>query len=202
VFSRRKELSKKNSILILVLAMIAGFIGGALSNRFLLVGIGQTQEDLRPTRVVVANEFHLVDTEEKDRWVLALSEEDEPNITFVNKNGWAPMAIGLNKHGVPFFNMFLEPSKAKGPSLVMMDSQGRNRALFGLREDGEPHITFLDGNGQMRAVLGSVGFESNLTGLKETRSRSSLVLFDERGKIIRSAPQVSALPVQYVKSTK
>lgn len=195
-------MARKQYVFMLALALIAGVIGGALTSKFWLLRTLKTPEDSEVRKVIVANEIHLVDNEGKDRWVLALSKEGEPSVTFVNKNGWAPMAIGVNKDGLPFFNMILEPSKHRGPTLVLMDSTMKNRALLGLREDGEPYLALLDNNGQIRATLGSTELENPLTGSMEKRPPSSLVLFDEDGRIIWSAPQLIALPVHVSRSMK
>jgi hypothetical protein len=180
-----------------ILALVAGFIGGLFSNRFLFLGPMDSQNDVNSKSVIVANEFHLVDEDGKDRWVLKLSGAGEPNITFINNNGWAPMAIGVNKEGFPFFNMIQEPHQPGGPSFILMDGEMKNRAVLGLKEDGEPNITFLDNNGQVRAIFGSTDLKNPFTGLTEKRPGSSLVLFDEDGKIIWSAPKLVALPIRF-----
>lgn len=195
-------MTTKQYIMILGLALIGGVIGGTLSGRLLSRGPVQTPEDVDPKKVMVANEFHLVDVEGKDRWVLALSKEGEPNITFINKYGWAPMAIGMNKQGFPFFNMILEPRKGGSPSIVLMDSAMENRAVLGLRQDGEPFLSFLDETGKICASVGGVELKNPLTGSSEKRPCASLVLFDEHGEVIWSAPQVVGLPVQFSKRDK
>lgn len=195
-------MARKQYIVMLALALIGGVIGGALSSKFWLLRTVKTPEDAELRKVIVANEIHLVDYEGKDRWVLALSKEGEPSVTFVNKNGWAPMAMGVNKDGFPFFNMILDPSKRGGPTLILMDSAMKNRALLGLRKDGEPYLTLLDKNGQIRATLGSIELKNPLTGSREKRPSSSLVFFDEDGKIIWCAPKLIALPVQFSKRMK
>jgi len=180
-----------------ILALVAGLIGGFVSNRFLSPGPMDSQNDVNSKSVIVANEFHLVDEDGKDRWVLKLSSAGEPNITFINNNGWAPMAIGVNKEGFPFFNMIQEPHQKGGPSFILMDGEMKNRAVLGLKEDGAPHLTFLDNNGQLRATFGSTDLKNPFTGLAEKRPCSSLVLFDEDGKIIWSAPELMALPLRF-----
>lgn len=189
-------MGKKPYVVMLILALIAGVIGGALSSKIFWRQEG-TPEDLELRKVIVANEIHLVDQDGRDRWVLALSKEGEPSVTFVNKNGWAPMAIGINRNGFPFFNMVLEPHKRGGPTLTLMDSRMKDRAVLGLWEDGEPYLTLLDTNGQARATLGSTDLKDPLSGSRERRPCSSLVLFDENGKIIWSAPQFVAHHVQF-----
>jgi hypothetical protein len=191
-FIREDPLSKIRYFLFVVIALAAGIAGGMVSQRFLQPS---PREDGELKNIIVAHEFHLVDEEGRDRWVLNLSKDGEPTVTFVNQNGWAPMAIGINKEGLPFFNMVLEPNRKGGPSLIMMDSQMKSRALLGLSEEGEPHLSLLDETGQKRLALGSAEFTNPLTGLPEKRPCSSIVLFDEDGKVLWSAPEVKLFPV-------
>jgi len=179
--------------LLVVLALLSGIAGGMVSTRFLQ---HPPEENRRHRNIIVAQEIHLVDEEGRERWVLAISKDGEPTLTFVNKNGWAPMAMGINKEGLPFFNMVLEPNQIGGPSLVLMDSRMNSRALLGLSEDGEPHLAFLDHNGQKRLVLGGTEFPNPVTGLDEKRPCSSIALFDEQGKVLWSAPEFKPLPVR------
>ena len=194
-------MTKKQVLLLLTLALVGGLLGGILSSNILMQSKPSPQ-DLELKKVVVANEIHLVDQDGRDRWVLALSKEGEPSVTFVNKNGWAPMAIGINRNGFPFFNMVLEPHKGGGPTLTLMDSRMKDRAVLGLWEDGEPYLTLLDRNGQARATLGSTDLKDPLSGSRERRPCSSLVLFDENGEIIWSAPPFVAHHVQFSMGVK
>ena len=191
-------MGKKSYAVMLILALIAGVIGGALSIK-ILWRQQETPEDSAMKKVLVANEIHLVDHQGKARWVLAFSKNGEPSVTFVNKDGWAPMAMGINRHGFPFFNMILQPGKGGGPSLTLMDGRMKNRAVLGLLENGEPYLTLLDRNGQVRATLGSTVIRDSMTGSSVRRPFSSLVLFDEKGKIIWSAPQHVVRPIQFSK---
>ncbi len=191
-------MGKKPYVVMLILALIAGVIGGALSSKIFWRQEG-TPEDLELRKVIVANEIHLVDQDGKARWVLAISRDGEASVTFVNKDGWAPMAMGVNRNGLPFFNMILQPGKGAGPSLALMDGGMKNRAVLGLWEDGEPYLRLLDRNGQVRASLGSTVLRDSLTGSSVRRPCSSLVLFDEKGKIIWSAPQHVVRPIQFSK---
>lgn len=184
------------NILMVIVAFVAGLLGGMLSSKWTTSDESGVQQQLGAKDVVIANEFHLVDDDGRDRWVLKLSMDGEPNATFINKNGWAPMAIGVNKRGLPYFNMILEPHKEGGPSFVLMDSQIRNRALLGLAQDGNPYLSLLDENGQVRAAFGSVELKNPATGLPERRPCSSLVLMDEAGRVIWSAPEFRTLAVQ------
>jgi hypothetical protein len=170
-------MSRTQLVWTLLLALAAGFGGGAMAARLFPLEPAGYEEDAKRGGVVVASEFHLVDEDGKDRWVLALSRGGEPSATFVNRAGWAPMAMGINQDGLPYFNMVLEPSSKGGPSLVLMDSQMRTRAVLGLGEDAEPSLAMCDKEARRRLVLG-VG-ESG---------KGSVVLLDREGKALHTWP--------------
>jgi hypothetical protein len=185
-------LNKLHNFLFVVIALAAGIAGGTISTRFLQDPL-ETNKDHR--NIIVAHEIHLVDEEGRQRWLLTISKDGEPTLTFVNKNGWAPMALGINREGLPFFNMVLEPNQKGGPSLVLMDSRMNSRAHLGLSEHGEPQLTFLDPGGKRRLALGSVEIPNPLTGLQENRPCSSIALFDEMGKVLWYVPEFKPFPV-------
>jgi hypothetical protein len=189
---KEDELNKLRYLLLVAVALTAGIAGGMISTRFLQ---GFSEEDIHHRNIVVAHEFHLVDEEGKQRWLLTVSKDGEPALTFVNKSGWAPMAMGINREGVPFFNMVLEPNQSGGPSLVLMDSRMKSRALLGLSKEGEPQLAFLDHAGQRRLAMGCAEFPNPLTGVQEKRPCSSITLFDEQGKVLWSAPEFKPLPI-------
>jgi hypothetical protein len=188
-------LNKKLFIVVATIALMAGFVGGTVSDKLLRAAESRLgQEQL--ARVIVATEIHLVDEQDRDRWILKLSKDGEPAMTFINRTGWAPMALGLNNAGLPYYNMVLEPHKGDGLSFVLLDREMRSRAALGLRESGEPYLSLMDPGGQVRANLGSIDFRNPLTGRREKRSSSSLVLFGEDGRILFSVPKLSLLPAQ------
>jgi hypothetical protein len=185
-------LKKQHLIVLATIALVAGFVGGTLSDKLFKAAESSPEQEAL-TRVIVATEIHLVDEQGKERWILKLSKDGEPAMTFINRSGWAPMALGLNKTGSPYYNMVLEPHKRSGPSFALLDSEMRSRAALGFREDGEPYLSLIDPSGQVRANLGSIDFRNPLTGRTEKRSSSSLVLFGEDGRILFSVPELSLL---------
>jgi hypothetical protein len=201
ILLRRRTLNKHHFIIAAVIALMAGFVGGTMSDKLLKAAqTSPEQEEL--TRVIVATEIHLVDEQGRERWILKLSKDGEPAMTFINRSGWAPMALGLNKAGLPYYNMVLEPHKGGGASFALLDSEMRSRARLGLREDGEPYLSLMDPNGQVRANLGSIDFRNPLTGRTEKRSSSSLMLFSENGRILFSAPGLSLMPARTFESAE
>jgi hypothetical protein len=192
-------LNKHHFIVAAIIALMAGFVGGTMSDRLLKAAESSPKQE-KLTRVIVATEIHLVDEQGRERWILKLSKDGEPAMTFINRSGWAPMALGLNKAGLPYYNMVLDPHKGGGASFALFDSEMRSRVSLGLREDGEPFLSLMDPGGQVRANLGSIDFRNPLTGRREKRSASSLVLFSENGKILFSAPGLSFMPARAFES--
>jgi len=147
-----------------IVAFVSGITGGILSGKFLVAEPEGLQKDMGMGKAIVASEIHLVDSDGRDRWVLALSKAGEPNVTFINRGGWAPMAMGVNKDGVPYFNMVLEPSAKGEPSFVLMDAEMNPRAVIALKKDGEPYLELTDKQGRKHPVLGTGESEKDLTG--------------------------------------
>lgn len=190
-------MSKKQHLLLAALALFAGLVGGVLSSRIAFFKPPTVQQDEGLRKVVVAHEFHLVDADGRDRWVLKLSKDNEPNMTFINSHGWAPTAIGVNKGGGPFFNMVLDPETGAGPAFILMDSDMNNRAFLGLQRDGGPYLNLLDENGQVRVTLGCTEMTNPVSGLKEKRNCSSIILYGEEGQILWAMPRLPAMPVLF-----
>jgi len=76
----------------------------------------------------------------------------------------------------------LELDADKKPSLELHSTDFRAVAVLG------PSLELYDSTGDLRAVLGSTELKNNRTGSTEIRAPSSLVLFDEEGKVVWSAP--------------
>jgi len=74
--------------------------------------------------------------------------------------------------------------------LVMYDRVGKSRINLSSNNDG-PALTFLDGSGQARTILGSttaVPSHVNDNGIAELASPSSIVFFDSKGKLLFRTP--------------
>lgn len=65
---------------------------------------------------------------------------------------------------------------------------GDNKAILRLDDAGNPALELYDSEGRIRAVLGTTQLKHPDTGSTEIRAPSSLVLLDEEGKVVWSAP--------------
>lgn len=75
------------------------------------------------------------------------------------------------------------------PSLIISDeNSGKIRLKISIHETGEPYIELIDSEMNSRAVLGRTELYSNKTSSTEIRHESSLVLFNEKGDVLWSAP--------------
>jgi hypothetical protein len=74
-----------------------------------------------------------------------------------------------------------------GPTLQLDDKAGKARVGLYVAEHG-PTLQLYDKAEKIRAVLGTTELEKTATGSTETRAESSLVLFNQRGRVLWEAP--------------
>ena len=77
------------------------------------------------------------------------------------------------------------------PRLALSDAAGKSRLRLSVRaEDGKPLLGLSDEHGTTRAVLGSTSLvETTKPSAAEQTAESSLVLFDEDGKVLSKLPR-------------
>jgi hypothetical protein len=71
--------------------------------------------------------------------------------------------------------------------LAFYDKAGKDRALLNAF-DGDTALTLCDKAGKTRAALGNDDLKNTATGSIEHRASSSLVLFNEQGRVLWEAP--------------
>jgi len=107
-----------------------------------------------------------------------------PDFAHVRLSGTGEVVIGA---GGP-----LAPSTIHPPDLAgFLDLGGpvlSSRILLTTRLKGSPALSLYDVGGKERATLGRTNLVITAAGAKEERPASSLVLFDEDGKVIWRAP--------------
>jgi len=191
-------MNKKQFSLLLVLSLLAGLVGGILASQFFLGTPVLAEKKAGPARVIIAEEFRLVDKEGKilSTWGMYAGG---PGIVLFNKNG-------------QFRAVFSLTSPEEGPVLTFADNKGNHRAIVGLGaerqpyvtlrdqagkerislsldDDGDPYLALYDQAENERAILGTVDFTKlKRTGTIEKRSVSSLVLLGKDGQITWKAP--------------
>lgn len=96
----------------------------------------------------------------------------EPNLAIVNQDTRAKAILAFVR-GEPTLALFNKKEHIAAELSVL---------------SGEPSLTLFDQDQKLRAVLGSIPLESTRTGIAQKRPVSSLVLFDEDGRVIWKVP--------------
>lgn len=138
-------MNKRQFILMLALALIGGLIGGALSARVFIDKQAFAQKSPLHQKIIVAQEFRLVDEQEKTRAILGLtSRVGQPGLWLHDKNGRVRVSL------------ILDPKQQ--PALFLADSEERVRTELrvekGLVSDDEyPSLVFRDADQNVRTHL-------------------------------------------------
>jgi len=209
-------MNRKQFFLTLSVAVISGVLGGVLSIWFLLPQSVLAQDE--PQKVITAEEFRAVDAVGRAWAVLdstGLSIYEPPNekpvanynfmgfnaqsksgevsldwtgglqIKYDDTIAFLDPAVGLYlKDGTG--RLFISALDEDGASLLL--TSGRSGMSFSVTPSEEPNLSLLDKKGDTRAVLGRTTLDHTRTGSTEIRAPSSLVLFDEEGNVVWSAP--------------
>lgn len=188
--------------IVLAVVAVAGFLGGALSDR--ITGRPALAQEGAP-KAITAEEFRLVDGEGKLRAVLGLREDGMVSLTFNDQSGRKRASVAAGDEGAAFVVGDEEGEKrmavgyAEGaPVVILADTTGRDRIALTVADDipglvlkdeagteragmmfadGVPFVSLFDGEGRTRAVL-------NL----EPDGRPAISLFDVDEQAVWSAP--------------
>ena len=191
-------MNKKQFSLLLMLSLLAGLVGGMLTSQFFLGTPVLAEKKVGAQNVIVAEEFRLVDKEDKilSTWgmyaggpgivlfgkngqfraVFSLTSPDEgPILTFADNKGNHRATVGLGAERQPY--------------VTLRDQTGNERISLSLDDDGDPYLALYDQAENERAVLGTMdSTKLKRTGTIEKRSVSSLVLLGKDGQITWKTP--------------
>jgi hypothetical protein len=191
-------MNKKQFSLLLMLSLFAGLVGGMLTSQFFLGTPVLAEKKVGAQNVVIAEEFRLVDKEDKilSTWgmyaggpgivlfgkngqfraVFSLTSPDEgPILTFADNNGNHRATVGLGAERQPY--------------VTLRDQAGKERISLSLDDDGDPYLALYDQAENERAILGTMdSMKLKRTGTIEKRSVSSLVLLGKDGQITWKTP--------------
>ena len=191
-------MNKKQFSLLLMLSLFAGLVGGMLTSQFFLGTPVLAEKKVGAQNVVIAEEFRLVDKEDKilSTWgmyaggpgivlfgkngqfraVFSLTSPDEgPILTFADNNGNHRATVGLGAERQPY--------------VTLRDQTGNERISLSLDDDGDPYLALYDQAENERAILGTMdSMKLKRTGTIEKRSVSSLVLLGKDGQITWKTP--------------
>ena len=191
-------MNKKQFGLLLVLSLLSGLVGGMLTSQFFLGTPVLAEKKIGAQNVVIAEEFRLVDKEDKilSTWgmyaggpgivlfgkngqfraVFSLtSPDDGPVLTFADNKGNHRATVGLGAERQPY--------------VTLRDQAGKERISLSLDDDGDPFLALYDQAENERAILGTMdSMKLKRTGTIEKRSVSSLVLLGKDGQITWKTP--------------
>jgi hypothetical protein len=191
-------MNKKQFSLLLMLSLFAGLVGGMLTSQFFLGTLVLAEKKVGAQNVVVAEEFRLVDKEDKilSTWgmyaggpgivlfdkngqfraVFSLTSPDEgPILTFADNKGNHRATVGLGAERQPY--------------VTLRDQAGKERISLSLDDEGDPYLALYDQAENERAILGTMdSIKLKRTGTIEKRSVSSLVLLGKDGQITWKTP--------------
>jgi len=175
-------MSKKQYSLMLVLALVAGLVGGVVSSQFL---VGQTvwaEKKAKPQKVIEAQKFVLRNAKGNIRAELAIHTLGVKNYEGVglylyDKKGGTRVELKLVDE-LPMLGFF-DPTAEIG---------FKNRVYLFVRPNSMPTLILRDESSNNRTILGYTEVKDAVTGVVEKRPPSSLVLFNEKGNAIWQAP--------------
>ena len=200
-------MSKKQHISLVVLALVAGLVGGMVSSWFFTnqpifaKEVTSKSEEIFPEfRVIMAKEIMLLGLDRKPRIRLMVDQNGEPGLHFYNEEGTyrAGFSVGAGTPALTMYDknglrlqiglMSLRSIGVEWPTILLMDKKGVERAILALDIEGEPHLALKNAKGNNRVVLGFADLKHTQTGVIDKRPLSSLLLFNEKGNVIWQAP--------------
>jgi hypothetical protein len=186
------DMSKQRHSLTMLLALIAGLVGGVVSNQFFMGQLVFAEKKAAHEKVIRAESFEVVDQEGNLHASLSHSEYGTTSLLLIPQGTEYAFSAIVSASGV---NVGIDSGeKRNSVSLLVSDNLTHlgldsQKSEIDIRIDRSgSHIDLLDKDGKSRAVLGTSELIQKDTGTKEMRSICSLVLADEEGKVVWKAP--------------
>jgi hypothetical protein len=158
-----EHMKTKPQLFIILLASLAGFMGGLISNQIIDTRPAFAVKEPKYQKVVVAEEFRVVDKDGKI----------------------------IGSFGTPgyLFDVFpvIDESLAPVPQLRLGQEKGF-QIIFSANEAEGTRIVMKDNKKIARTIIGNTEFYIPQTGITHRREVSSIVLFDHLGRFQWSAP--------------
>ena len=164
-------MGKKQSLLTVVLAVVAGFIGGGVSSWVLTGRAVSAQPTPEQAKVIRAERFEVADKDGKVRAKFGLGEIGELSLRLDDEGG-KPCALLMLVQGTPFLLL-----SGEEPALVLSGQDGKSRAQLSA-SDGEPDLRLFK-DGKIRVMLELLQGEPDLwLADKNGKRRATLGLAD------------------------
>jgi hypothetical protein len=156
-------MKRKQQLTVILLAAFAGFIGGLISNQIVQTPSAFAEKGYVNQKVVMAEEFQVVDQDGK----------------IVGRFG--------TSGDLPDLSAGEKISKVSAPQLRLGQETGFQIILSAGEAEGS-RIILKDANNKTRTVIGNMQLYVPLTRITHHRQVSSIVLFDNLGRFLWSAP--------------
>jgi hypothetical protein len=156
-------MKSKQQLTVILMAAVAGFIGGLISNQIVQSQAAFAEKGFAPQKVVVAEEFQVVDQDGK----------------IVGRFG--------TSGDLPDLSASKTISNASAPQLRLGQDTGF-QIILTAGETGGSRIILKDANNKPRTVIGNMQLYIPLTRVTHNRQVASIVLFDQFGRFLWSAP--------------
>ena len=156
-------MKKKQPLFIILLAVLAGFAGGFISNQFFQTQPAFAEKASSHPKVVIAEEFRVVDKDGKT----------------------------LGSFGTPGYLEDIFPKIDESQTLVPQLRLGREsgyQIILSAGADAGSSIIMKDQKNITRTVIGNTEFYIRQSRLTFKRQVSSIVLFDRKGRFLWSVP--------------
>ncbi len=165
-------MNREQFLLILLVAVISAFLGGALGVWFRMPPSVLAQDE--PQKVIRAEQFQVVDQKGTIRAILGTGPDDRAHLLLYDAMGtsWATLSEG--KDGPALRLIFKKAQTSLSPNALIVEGAKGASLLLGASEG----LMLSDTKGNLRGAI-SVPKES---------TPAFLVLFDEEGKVVWVAP--------------
>lgn len=177
--------------ILIVLAVVSGFLGGAVSN-LLLRGAPAAAQTTggKAQEVVIARKFVLVDGAGKTRATLGFdtapgfAPAKSPGLALYDAAGKWRAELCLGPDGSPDLALYGTGGKWRTEGW----DETSPRAIVCLGPDGSPGLTLNDGVGNARAIVACTTAEDKRTGTEIQAPGSTVTLFNADGHVMWKAP--------------
>jgi len=166
-------MNRKQFLLTLSATVISAFLGGAVSVWLLMPQSVLAQDS--PQKVIEAEQFRVVDQDGNIRISLGTGVLGGTYLSLSDEKKQARILLIVNDEGIPTLILLHSDATTSGVPMALSTNQG-------------PSIQIYDSENQLRTALGTIHLKNTGTGSTEIRAPSSLVLLDEEGDLVWSAP--------------
>jgi hypothetical protein len=193
----------KKTYYMTLVASIAGFLGGIISNQCFTLTAAFAQKQIKTQSLIIAKEIRLVDDKGNVLAFMAVSKDKQrqPKVDFRLTS--AKSAIWLTAENAGSSMTIARASAGQGLNNTVRISAQKDSARLTLSQNKESifqadnveliasskqtNIRLRDNKGKTRAIVGNVSLGSK-KGVRQKYSVSSMALLDEKGKFLWSAP--------------